>query len=126
MSGLIAIGLPSRLIPAAHLPRWHVLYCGDYLWAMLIFFGLALCWKGAGTFKVVVTTLLLTYFIEFTQLFHPPWLEQLRSIKICALVIGYDYSWSDLVAYTLGISTGCLIEWAMLRRKLSTRIHLAQ
>jgi hypothetical protein len=40
-------------------------------------------------------------------------------------VIGYDFSWSDLVAYTLGISTGGLIKWAVLRRKPSSQPHVA-
>jgi Protein of unknown function (DUF2809) len=116
MALLVGCGLPSRMIPAELLPRWYVLYFGDFLWAMLIFFGLALALRKVGTLGVVMLALSFTYVIEVTQLFHPPWLEYLRTIKLCALVIGYDFSWTDLVAYTLGIGTGGFMEWVILRR----------
>ena len=115
MALLIGLGLPSRIIPKS-LPSWYVQYFGDYLWAMLIFFGIGLVRPRWVTLKVFTAAILFTYVIEFSQLFHPPWLEYLRSIKICALVLGYGFLWSDLVAYTLGITTGVVIEWLILRR----------
>jgi hypothetical protein len=66
-------------------------------------------------FKVSIAALLFAYAIEISQLFHPPWLDSLRSIKIFALVLGYGFLWSDIAAYTLGISTGALIERFLLR-----------
>jgi hypothetical protein len=116
MALLIALGLPSRIIPKS-LPSWYVQYFGDYLWAMLIFFGIGLVRPRWVTRKVFTAAILFTYVIEFSQLFHPPWLEYLRSIKLCALVLGYGFLWSDLIAYTLGISTGAMIEWFILRRR---------
>lgn len=115
MAMLIALGLPSRTMPNS-LPPWYVQYFGDYLWAMLIFFGIALLRPRWGTLKVLTAAILFTYVIEVTQLFHPPWLDYLRSIKICALIIGYGFLWSDLVAYALGIATGAVIEWWLLRK----------
>jgi hypothetical protein len=112
---ITAFGLPARIVQG-QLPKWYVLYFGDYLWAMLLFFIFALTLQNMSTFKVAITTLLFTYIIEISQLFHPQWLEYLRSIKLCALVLGYGFLWSDIVAYTLGISTGALVERFLLRK----------
>jgi hypothetical protein len=111
---IIAFGLPARIIQD-QLPKWYVLYFGDYLWAMLLFFVFALTLRNMSTFKVSIAALLFAYAIEISQLFHPPWLDSLRSIKIFALVLGYGFLWSDIAAYTLGISTGALIERFLLR-----------
>lgn len=114
---ITALGLPARMIQD-QLPRWYVQYFGDYLWAMLLFFVFALILQKTSTLKVATVTLLFTYSIEVSQLFHPQWLEALRSIKVFALILGYGFLWSDLVAYTLGISTGVLVEGFLLRNTL--------
>ena len=111
---ITVFGLPARIIED-QLPTGYVQYFGDYLWAMLLFFGFALIFQNTRTFKVAIITLLFTYGIEVSQLFHPQWLENLRRIKLFALVLGFTFLWSDIVAYTLGISTGALIENFLLR-----------
>jgi hypothetical protein len=116
MAVIMALGLPARLIQE-RLPGWYTLYFGDYLWAMLLFFLFALTLR-TSTFKAAFITLLFTYMIEISQLFHPPWLEYLRSIKLFALVLGYGFLWSDIAAYTLGICTGALLERFLLRNNL--------
>jgi hypothetical protein len=116
MAVIIAFGLPARIIHG-QLPTWYTLYFGDYLWAMLLFFLFALTLRTMSTFKVAVITLLFTYLIEISQLFHPGWLEYLRSIKLFALVLGYGFLWSDIAAYTLGIFTGALLEYFLLLKK---------
>jgi len=114
---ITALGLPARIIQH-QLPAWYTLYFGDYLWAMLLFFIFALTLQNMSTFKVAITTLLFAYIIEISQFFHPQWLDYLRSIKLFALVLGYSFLWSDIAAYTLGISTGVLIERFLLRNRL--------
>ena len=111
---ITAFGLPARMIQD-RLPGWYVQYFGDYLWAMLVFFVFALALQRISTLKVAILTLLFTYFIELTQLFHPPWLEYLRSIKVLALILGFTFLWSDIAAYTLGILTGALIDYLLIR-----------
>ena len=112
---LIALGLPSRLsIP--NLPHWYVAYTGDFLWAMLVFFFFCLIFnlKNKNTFILTIAT---TYLIEFTQLFRPAWLETLRSYKIIALIIGYTFVWSDIIAYSLGISLAAIINHIIISKK---------
>ena len=111
---ITAFGLPARIIQD-RLPGWYVQYFGDYLWAMLLFFVFALLSQNMSTFKVAIASLLFAYSIEVTQLFHPPWLEYLRSIKVLALILGFTFLWSDIAAYTLGILTGALIDYLLIR-----------
>lgn len=122
---IIAFGLPARIVPK-QLPTWYVLYFGDYLWAMLLFFIFALVLRNISTFRVAVTALLFAYIIEISQLFHPAWLDHLRSIKLFALVLGSGFLWSDIVAYTLGISTGAFIErFLLLKNRKDTQLETA-
>jgi hypothetical protein len=97
----IALGLTARLLPHS-LPRWYILYFGDFLWAMLVFFLYGLLFR-LTTKNTFCIALLTAYLIEVSQLFHPAWLDYLRSIRPLALVIGFGFLWSDLIAYTLGI-----------------------
>lgn len=112
---ITALGLPARMIQN-QLPQWYVQYFGDYLWAMFLFFGFALVLKNMSTLRVVVVTLLFAYAIEITQLYHSQWLDNLRSFKLVGLILGYAFLWSDIAAYTLGISTGALIEYFLMPR----------
>lgn len=111
---LVALGLPSRTIPE-QLPDWYVHYAGDFLWAMLIFFlfCVVLRLSNRAAFFSALTT---SNIVEISQLFHPPWLEDLRSIKLLALMLGYGFLWSDLLAYTLGILMAALIDRCLVWR----------
>ena len=41
--------------------------------------------------------------VETSQLIHAEWLENLRSHRIVALLIGRGFLWIDLVRYALGL-----------------------
>ena len=114
MALITLLGLPARSIPD-YLPGWYVGYFGDYLWAMLILFILAVATK-ASTTRAFVLAVSITYAIEISQLFHPPWLERLRGVKVFALVLGFGFLWSDILAYTLGIATGAALDEGLLKR----------
>jgi len=110
----IRLGLPSRITPNNY-PLWYTTYAGDFIWAMMVFFLFRLFfrWQTLSAFLVALVT---TYFIEFTQLFHPAWLDYLRSYKLVGLIIGYSFLWSDIIAYTAGISLGALIDKGLITR----------
>ena len=111
---LLAIGLPSRTF-GDYFPHWYVTYAGDFLWAMMFFFLYSLIFR-LKTIQAFWITLATTYLIEISQLFHPDWLTWLRSFKLIGLVIGYSFLWSDIVAYTLGISLGALVDRVILSK----------
>ncbi len=118
IAALFLFGLPSRLVPQL-LPAFYVNYVGDALWAMAIFFMLGVVFPAASTRRLVITTLAITYAIEFSELYQADWINELRSIKIIGLILGYTFLWTDLVMYTLGIAVGALLERFVLWRQSS-------
>ncbi|MFK7800415.1 MAG: DUF2809 domain-containing protein [Anaerolineae bacterium] len=117
---LFAIGLPTRITPNNY-PLWYTTYAGDFIWAMMIFFLYRLFFRWE-TLTAFLVTLATTYIIEITQLFHPAWLDYLRTYKLIGLIIGYSFLWSDIIAYTAGISLGALIDTAVMSRVNGTRL----
>lgn len=98
---IIVLGLSARLIPQ-YLPSCYVTYTGDFLWAMLVYFLYALLLR-LSTNAALGMALITAYLIEISQLFHPAWLDSLRSIRLLGFILGFGFLWSDLIAYTLGI-----------------------
>jgi hypothetical protein len=112
---IIALGLPLRIVPH-YFPDWAILYAGDFLWATAVYFLYCLLFR-LNKKNAVIASLLTAYAIEFSQLFQPGWLEQLRSIKIFSLILGIGFLWSDLIAYTLGIVVAATIDWLIIKGK---------
>lgn len=83
-----------------------VLY--DVFWCLVIFF-FAPKKKYATTIAVVV--LLITCILETLQLWHPPFLELVRSYYLGSALIGNTFVWWDFPHYFLG----CFIGWLCMR-----------
>lgn len=114
-AAVFLLGLPTRLVPQL-VPAFCVNYAGDAVWAMAIFIGLGLLFPRATTRRLFFTALLITYAIEFSELYQADWINQLRSIKVIGLILGYTFLPTDLVAYAVGISAGAVLDRLMLRR----------
>ena len=52
--------------------------------------------------KIAAIILVVTCLLEFLQLWHPPFLEVIRSTFIGVTLIGNLFSWLDLVHYVIG------------------------
>lgn len=53
---------------------------------------------------------------ELSQLYHAPWIDDLRATRLGGLVLGFGFLWSDLVAYTIGVLGAALLARAAARR----------
>jgi hypothetical protein len=105
----IAIGLASRKFP--HLfPSALGKYPGDAFWALMVFFLLGTFFPKWSTFKVALFALLISYLVEFSQLYHAPWIDAIRRTTIGHLVLGTTFVWMDLVAYFVGVAIGVGME----------------
>ncbi|MAE65466.1 MAG: hypothetical protein CMJ18_14440 [Phycisphaeraceae bacterium] len=111
---IILLGGSSRLF-REHVPTWYALYAGDFFWSMVVYLLIVNVFR-LTVLRGVIVALCCVYAIEISQLFHPPWLEYVRSLRISALVLGFGFLWSDIVAYTLGILVVAAIDM-----KLSSR-----
>jgi len=106
---VIIIGLASRRYPALF-PASLGKYPGDALWALLVFFGLGFLFPKASIRNLAICSLGFSYLDEFSQLYHASWIDGIRSTAIGHLVLGYSFSWVDILAYTIGVSCGVLFE----------------
>lgn len=81
---------------------------GDYLASILLFYMIATFVKLSEN-KIAIITLTISYIIEVLQYIHVLELLNLDKIKILNIVLGNSFSWTDMLAYTLGILTVLLI-----------------
>jgi hypothetical protein len=96
-------------------------YLGDALYAVLVYLLVAAVWRSASSIRIATIALLLCFAVEFSQLYHPVWLDNIRRTTLGLLVLGWVFNWPDLVAYTVGVATCFLLEGRF--RRASTTGH---
>jgi hypothetical protein len=106
---LIALYLHDRIIRP---------YIGDYLVVIMLY-----CFVRAfiktSVLPAALAVLLFAYLIEVLQYFQIVSLLGLENNRVAKTVIGYQFEWIDMLAYTLGIITVLLLE-RMRRRQASS------
>jgi hypothetical protein len=107
---VVAAGLlwRSGLIP---LPQWLSNNGGDALWALMVFLGFGFLLPRASTLVVALLALTFSWGVEFSQLYHAPWIDAIRATLPGRLVLGNTFNWPDLPAYAVGIALGAWAEW---------------
>lgn len=115
---VMIMGLLSRKYTYL-LPDCLNIYLGDILWAMMIFLGVATLLSKLSTQKITILSLLFCYSIEFSQAYHAEWIDSIRETTLGHLVLGNSFVWSDLVAYTLGVFLGVLLD-KLIKSKTKT------
>ncbi len=94
-------------------------YGGDAIWALMVYLGFRFLLTHRSALWSVVLALLFATAIEFSQLYHPPWLDAFRELRLGRLILGSTFNWPDLPAYALGIIVGAAIDAAA--RQAGTR-----
>jgi hypothetical protein len=112
---VVVLGLASRKF-AAGLPRFVAAYLGDILWALLVFLLAGFCRPRWKTARVAGLALAFAVCIEFSQLYHAPWLDAIRHTIPGRLALGDTFVWRDLLCYAAGVAMGVISEtWANKR-----------
>lgn len=111
---VVALGLGSRFY-AGELPVFAARYSGDTLWALMVFVGIGFLLPNWPTALVGITALLVSYIVEFSQLYHSPWIDGIRRTRLGGLVLGSGFLWSDLLCYTVGVLFGVAVEVMFLK-----------
>lgn len=109
---LCAAGLYVRRCDAVS-PSFFTAYFPDAAWTMAVYcgFGLLFCKDARLHFPA---SLGVSFLVEITQLWHPPFLDVIRATTIGGLVLGYGFLWSDLICYTAGACV-CALSETMIR-----------
>lgn len=118
MMVVIAAGLAWRS-PANPVSPFLHKYGGDLLWAVLMFLGFRSLLIRATPRRVAFVALAFCFVVEFSQLYHAPWIDSIRSTRLGALALGATFNAPDLIAYAIGIAFGYLIETLRQRRTKS-------
>ncbi|MEI6176385.1 MAG: DUF2809 domain-containing protein [Verrucomicrobiota bacterium] len=108
----------SRYMP---LPPVISKYGGDALWALVVFVGCGFLFSRASTLTIAMLALTFCWGIEFSQLYHGPWIDAMRATLPGRLVLGSTFNWPDLPAYALGIGIGAWVEWRLRRESSNVR-----
>lgn len=106
---VVCLGLLSRKFSYL-LPEAINNYLGDALWAVMIYLMMATIGKSRSVNRVALYSILFCYVIEVSQLYHAPWIDAIRNTRLGGLILGFGFLWSDIMAYTMGVSTMFLIE----------------
>jgi hypothetical protein len=106
---VIALGLASRKF-AGLFPIFVGNYPGDALWALTAYLVIAFVVPSMPVWKLAVVALLASYAVEFSQLFHAPWINDIRGTRAGHLLLGQGFDWLDLVAQTVGVGVGVSVD----------------
>jgi hypothetical protein len=106
----IALGLLSRKF-SAYLPEVINTYLGDALWALMIFQFVAILFPKRKILQITGIAITFCYLIEISQLYHASWIDTIRNTQLGGLVLGFGFLWTDLLAYSFGVTFGMIVEW---------------
>ncbi|RAJ83581.1 uncharacterized protein DUF2809 [Chitinophaga dinghuensis] len=101
----IWLGLSTRLPSWKNIPLMNP-YAGDVLYATLIVFGLRLLALRPARWKISTASFVFCVLIELQQLYRADWIIRLRHTPPFGLILGFDFSWTDICCYALGVLIG--------------------
>lgn len=111
----MALGLLSRKF-GTYLPEIMNTYLGDALWALMIYQFVAIIFYKREIKQIALFAITFCYLIEISQLYHAPWINNIRNTILGGLILGFGFLWTDILAYTMGVSFGLLVEWLIYYR----------
>lgn len=88
------------------LPLFVAKYGGDALWSLLVFVCVRFCLPGRPYSNPAIIAFGFACAVEFSQLYHAPWIDAIRATLPGRLVLGSTFNWPDIPAYALGIICG--------------------
>jgi len=109
---LIAAGLASRGL-APRLPSLIGDYLPDALWAGMMYWIVAWVLPRGAVLFVATTALAIAFFVEVSQLYHAPWIDRIRAVRLGGLILGFGFLWTDLLCYTAGVVVSAAIDYRL-------------
>lgn len=117
-ASVIVMGLASRRY-ARVLPLFLQKNAGDSLWALMVFILCGMLFPRRPTWWTASIAMTFSVLIEFSQIYHAPWIDAIRAYPLGHLVLGSGFAWGDMLCYAVGIAFGVACEalaWSFTRR----------
>ncbi|WFD08829.1 DUF2809 domain-containing protein [Tepidibacter hydrothermalis] len=105
---VVIMGLMSRKLDS--IPPFLKTYLPDTLWGLMVFFLMGFIFNKYSTLKITIYSLIFSYCIEISQLYHGEFIDSIRGTTLGGLVLGFGFLWSDLICYSVGILIGYLLD----------------
>lgn len=103
------MGLGSRRV--AFLMPWLLQKkAGDILYATMVFLLAVLLRPRLSPLRAGVGAFGFCTAIEFSQLYHAPWIDAIRAYPLGHLVLGSGFAWPDIACYAIGVGLGMAVE----------------
>lgn len=113
----IPLGLLWRLLPL-HLPPFAFKYGGSALWAMAVYWLLAVLWPRPSPAVAGARAAMVALGIECLKRVYWPPLDRFRETLAGKLLLGRYFTWGAIVAYWLAIASVALLDelWRRISR----------
>jgi Protein of unknown function (DUF2809) len=92
------------------LPAVVVKYGGSVLWAMMVFFLVAIVGSKLPRWRIAMIAAAIAIGVELFRLVHTAWLDEFRLTLAGALLLGRIFSLWDLLAYGAGVILGMALD----------------
>ena len=105
LAGIIAVGILSRVVHTGLLVFDK--YLGDALYAAMVYTILRLFWRAEARARLAVSAMAILTVIELFQLTMIPahlLSDEHVMVRVCARLMGTEFSFLDLLTYAVGIT----------------------
>jgi Protein of unknown function (DUF2809) len=85
----------------------------------MVYFLVALARPNAGSGRKLAVAVVIALSVEFSRLYHPPWLDEFRGTLAGAILLGRIFSPWNMVAYAIGALAISILDsrWVGLLRR---------
>ncbi len=108
---LTGVALDTRAHPVRY-PTIIANYAGDTLWAMCLMLMARVVWPAGNLAVCVFKMAVFCLLIELSQLYQAVWLDRIRHTLPGSLLLGFQFAWSDLVCYAMGLGLAVVVDLA--------------
>lgn len=77
---------------------------------LMVFLLITFLFNKKSTLHIAVYSIIFSFGIELSQLYHSPWIDSIRNTTLGGLVLGFGFLYSDLLCYALGIGVGTVLD----------------
>ena len=106
---LVPLGLWARF--SAPVPEWLRDASGGALYVVFWMVAFLVLRPKTSALPLAAVVFAVTCAVEFSQAWHPVWLDRVRATLPGRLVLGTTFDWGDFPPYAVGAAVG----WAMVR-----------